>query len=198
MQKLDPREFEVWRSVTDFPNYEISSFGRVRVLDRRVDTANGQNRFYKGGLIAPCRNQHGHLKVMLVRVPGKKEPRYIHQLVAQEFIGARPDGHEVAHGDGNPQNNRLGNLRYATPAENQADKIGHGTHGCGEKHPSAKLTEDDVRNIRQRLAKHDRQKDIAADYGVARGTIASIAQGRSWSHQHVGGPRFIGREVVGA
>lgn len=196
MSQPDPRETEVWRSVAGFPNYEISSFGRLRVLDRHICTSNGQTRFYRGGLIAPCRNQHGHLKVLLIRVPGVKEPRYLHQLVAEAFIGPRPEGHEVAHGDGIPSNNRLTNLRYATPAENQADKIQHGTHGFGERHPSAKLTEADVVEIRRRLSMRHRQKDIAADYGVTRGAIGSIAQGKSWAHQHVGGPRFIGREVA--
>lgn len=196
MQQLDPLLVEVWKTVSDFQNYEISSFGRLRVLDRHIQTSNGQIRFYGGGFIAPSKNQHGHLKVFLIRKPGRKEPRYLHQLVAQEFIGPRPDGHEVAHGDGDPANNRLGNLRYATPAENQADKLLHGTHLHGEKHPSAKLTAADVDEVRRRLALGHLQKDIAESYGVTRATIGCIARGRSWKAQHTGGPRFIGREIA--
>lgn len=171
---------EEWRPVTGFPNYEISSLGNLRVCDRHVVTANGQTRFYRGGRIAPTRNQHGHLKVALVRTPGVKEWRYLHQLVAQEFIGTRPDGQEVAHRDGDEQNNDFLNLRYATPKQNNADKRAHGTHLSRSSHPGAKLSEADVGAIRRRLAAGDLQRQIADDFNVSRATISAIAVGRSW------------------
>lgn len=126
------------------------------------------------------RNQHGHLKVAMVRTPGIKEWRYLHQLVAQEFIGPRPDGQEVAHCDGNEQNNDFRNLRYATPKQNNADKRAHGTHRSRSAHPGAKLSETDIGEIRRRLAAGDLQRIIAADFNVGRATISAIAVGRSW------------------
>jgi hypothetical protein len=45
----------------------------------------------------------------------------IHQIVAKAFLGPRPTGMQVAHNNCNHRDNRLSNLRYATPAENQAD-----------------------------------------------------------------------------
>ncbi|WP_208609489.1 HNH endonuclease signature motif containing protein [Streptomyces atriruber] len=53
-----------------------------------------------------------------------------HFLVCVAFHGPRPTAsHQVAHGDGDPTNNRPCNLRWATPAENSAGAVRHGTAG---------------------------------------------------------------------
>jgi hypothetical protein len=46
----------------------------------------------------------------------------------------------------------------------------------------AKLTEDDVREIKLRLARGDRPIDIARDFGVSRPNVSCIKHGRSWQH----------------
>ena len=45
----------------------------------------------------------------------------IHVIVAAVFIGPRPPGKQVAHWNGDKNDNRLANLRYATREENDAD-----------------------------------------------------------------------------
>lgn len=54
----------------------------------------------------------------------------------------------------------------------------------GENNPAAKLTEEDVRTIRRRLAlgKKNRLCAIAKDYGVSPQTIDQIANRRTWGH----------------
>jgi len=59
--------------------------------------------------------------------------RYIHQLVAEAFLGPRPEGMDVAHWDGKPGHNAASNLRYASRSENQLDMRRHGTHLNGRK-----------------------------------------------------------------
>nr|WP_232111245.1 HNH endonuclease signature motif containing protein [Nocardia wallacei] len=54
--------------------------------------------------------------------------RTAHSLVAEAFIGPRPEGLQVCHNDGDPTNNMLANLRYDTPSENQTDIVRHGKH----------------------------------------------------------------------
>ena len=51
----------------------------------------------------------------------------IHSLVATHFIGPRPDGLVVCHNDGDCLNNHVSNLRYDTQANNNKDKLKHGT-----------------------------------------------------------------------
>lgn len=165
-----------WRDIPDLPFYQASEDGRIRSVDRRKHTSNGQSRFYLGKEIAPASaNQYGHPKC---RVGGKN--RYVHQLVAMAFLGPRPEGTQVCHIDGNAKNCAATNLRYGTPTENNADKRRHGTHRTGERHPGAILTAKQVAAIRIRLARGDRQAEIAHDYEVSRPTISAISVGRSW------------------
>lgn len=75
---------------------------------------------------------------------------------------------------GDSTDNRLGNLVYLP-----ASYHGHITHR-GENAHKARLTEIQVREVRNLLAKGYTQKRIALQYGVARSTIGEIKRGASW------------------
>jgi DNA-binding transcriptional regulator YiaG len=111
---------------------------------------------------------------------GVREGRTVHRVVAEAFIGPRPEGLEVRHLDGNKTNNRASNLVYSTHKENEADKARHGTLRRGEANAAAKLTAADVREIRRR--KGERQEDLAAEYGCTFSNISAIQRGKSWRH----------------
>lgn len=66
----------------------------------------------------------------------------------------------------------------------------------GESHRSAKLTEADVLDIRERYAAGGvEQRDLADEYGVHRVQIGSILRGQTW--KHVGGPRSTRPDKAG-
>lgn len=164
--------FEEWRCVTGYEGlYDVSSFGRVRSR-------------HGGGLriLAPVRQRQGYLSVVLFK-DGEKKRHSIHRLVCIEFNGPQPEGCEVGHSDGSKDNNDRRNLRWVTKAENYADKVKHGyvphsnTHHTGERHPSAKLTADHVREIRASNMGH---KPIARLYGVSDAQIRRIRKGEKW------------------
>jgi len=50
----------------------------------------------------------------------------------------------------------------------------------GSKNPNAKLTEDQVRNIKSRLKDGDRRNTIAEELGVSAAAVKSIDLGRTW------------------
>lgn len=52
----------------------------------------------------------------------------------------------------------------------------------GEAAPSARLTEDDVREIRRLAAEGVPQKTLAVRFGVTRPNISAIVARRSWKH----------------
>jgi hypothetical protein len=52
----------------------------------------------------------------------------------------------------------------------------------GEAHPNSKLSTREVRVIKRLLSEGQKQKDIAAEYGVTRETVSAIKAGRSWAH----------------
>jgi DNA-binding transcriptional regulator YiaG len=109
-----------------------------------------------------------------------KKLSLVHGLVADAFIGKRPNGCEVAHLNGNPSDNRATNLCYKTKTENERDKATHGTLLRGENTPSRKLSWDQVCEIRQRNAS---QGTLAERFSVARSTIQRIQSGQYWGAQ---------------
>ena len=69
-----------------------------------------------------------------------------------------------------------------THAQNGQDRIEHGTSGKGEADPQAKLTENDVREIRRRRGSGETQILLAGEYKVSRSTIGSIVNRINWKH----------------
>ena len=52
----------------------------------------------------------------------------------------------------------------------------------GEKCPASKLTEEDVRAIRRRAEKGERQKDLAQEFGLRPWSVSDIVRRRNWKH----------------
>ena len=86
-----------------------------------------------------------------------------------------PDHLCVLHSCDNPPCCNPAHLRLGTKGENNVER--------SEKFRSAaKLTPEDVREIRRLRAHGATQAQAAARFGVARETISSIERGISWSH----------------
>lgn len=113
-----------WRPVPDYEGrYDVSDIGEVRSIPRTDRLGRSQ-----GGLVL---KQHarksGHRTVVLYGSDGRRT-MLVHTLVATAFICPRPTGLEVCHGDGDPRNNRVSNLRWDTHSENTIDRVRHGAH----------------------------------------------------------------------
>jgi hypothetical protein len=169
---------ERWLPVPGYEGfYEVSDRGRIKSLARVVRRKNGVTLSIPERILKPVAFRTGHLLVSLAR-DGEYKQRPVHRLVLQAFVGPCPDGLEACHGDGDPANNRLKNLRWDTRASNIADRLDHGAHQLGERNPQAKLTEADVLAIR---ADPRPQRKIAADYGVNRTVVSRIKGRKRWA-----------------
>lgn len=174
---------ETWKAVPGFEGlYEVSDLGRVRSLDRTIETdcrwGGRITRRYRGQILKETKiDGYAHLTLYS---PSGDRTAEVHVLVAAAFLGPRPAGQEVCHNGGYGLNNALRNLRYDTIRNNHADKKQHGTYLYGEKHHLAKLTEDDVRRIR--LRRGERLQDIADDFGVSRSLVSLIHLRKAWRH----------------
>lgn len=94
-----------WEKVEGFENYSISEDGDVR-----NDTTMK--------LLKQHTNNKGYFMVNLWR-NNKGYWKTVHRLLATTFI-PKPEGKDcINHIDGNKQNNRLNNLEWCTPSENQ-------------------------------------------------------------------------------
>lgn len=113
-------------------------------------------------------------------VDGKAVTKSVHSLVLESFVGPRPDGMQCRHLDGNPQNNSPKNLVWGTCKENTQDRALHGRVPRGESKCTAKLTEDDVCEVKRMLNADIPFKAIMKKYNVCHGTVQSIREWKTW------------------
>ncbi len=109
--------------------------------------------------------------------------KLVARIVCRRVHGHPPTkNHEAAHSCGNGDKACISpyHLRWATPKENNADKLAHDTHNRGERNSAAKLSEADVRKIRKLQHSHS-QTAIAKIFCVSRSAIWSVVARRTWS-----------------
>lgn len=165
---------EEWRPIAGWEGlYQISSHGRIRSLARTVTTKNGQRKPVRERIMKPYHRDR-YAKVLLSR-DGEQTDALMHVLVAEAFLGPKPDGLEVNHKNRDTHDNRVANLEYITHAENLQ-------HAHRSGHPIAKLTPDDVRAIRRRYAKGERIAHLAREHGVRWETINNVLRKRTWGY----------------
>lgn len=166
---------EIWKINPKYPDYKISSYGRIfRVRGRRKGSI--------GKKIVGRVTQSGYRQVKLVHVDGYQIEVRLSRLVLETFVGKAPtQKHQAAHCDNEKLNNKLENLRWATPKENNADKIVHGTRQWGQHSGMAKLTPREVLSIRKAFdAGANNLTDLSRKYKCGRTTIGNILAGNTW------------------
>lgn len=159
---------EIWKIIPEHDAYDVSSEGQVR------SWKNGKwGRREVPKLMTPSPGNHGYLRV---NVDGNAE--LVHHLVLKSHVGPRPEGAEGAHFNGDKHDNRLDNLRWASPGENGSDNARLGV-SKGELHGMHKLTDGDVREIR----KHEKSyRLLAEEFGVSIATIQRVIKRKGWTH----------------
>lgn len=132
---------EQWRPVPGYEGfYEVSDHGAVRSLDRRIVTSDGRRQMRPGRVLAPAREADGRRMVALC-VDRQSRSYRVSVLVLEAFVGPRPEGMFCCHNNGDCTDDRVDNLRWATPSENVLDMIHHGSHHlvnkthCPRRHP---------------------------------------------------------------
>lgn len=117
----------------------------------------------------------------IIRIAGR--PHFVHRYVCEQVHGEPPSEiHQAAHSCGNRRCVNPHHLRWATPRENHADKIIHGTRQNGERNGFAKLTEKQVAEIRHIARTTDMShKAIGALFGICQPHISRIVRGASWA-----------------
>ena len=136
----------------------------------------------RGGLkiMSPVKAKDGHLYVFLYK-NGSMTKQWVHRLILMTFSRVPEIGEEGCHFNGIPNDNRVDNLYWGTKSENQNDRIRHGTSNRGERSGTAKLTEAQVLEIRQRVGK-ETLRNLAKEYGVSHTAIRRAAIGMKWSY----------------
>lgn len=125
-------ESKIWKTIPGYRGvYEVSSYGEVRRI--------GSVKTLKP------RKSRNYLYVSL-HEKMKYKGELIHRLVLKAFCGEPSAKEEARHLDGNPENNKLSNLKWGSKRENFEDRLLHGTVDRNGKKP--KLTPNKVKLLR--------------------------------------------------
>lgn len=144
------------------------------VLDRHIETRGENDCWLWIGSRLP--KGYGSLKYGL---NGRTHTIYAHRAAFERANGYLP--RVVRHSCDNPPCCNPKHLLGGNQKDNMADMIqrGRGRHARGSAHTGAKLTEDQINEIRLGEGFH---REIADRFGVDKSTITRIKSGESWAH----------------
>lgn len=166
---------EEWKPLPFSSNYAVSTLGNVRGPRGQMTP---YKQMWKGG--------YTKSRVGLCITSTSKQTKFsVGYLVLLTFVGERPAGMQVCHNNGDATDNRLENLRWDTPSNNQLDRRKHGTdtYAAGECNGAARLTESQVLDI---YRSSESQRILAEKYNTSQPNISAIKNGKSWRWLTVG------------
>ena len=183
--KLESYWNEEWKDLVledaqDHYRYEISNFGRI--ISYQLDTKNG--KLLKLGQV------EGYKVLRYKNKIGKLSSKYIHKLVAENFLDKpAADQTLVLHLDFNVLNNFVQNLKWGTETDRfvhwkkfrpnwfKREKIVRPTY--------SKLTEAQVKLLKRKIFdpnRKTRMKILARRFGISEMQLYRIKRGENWGH----------------
>jgi hypothetical protein len=180
-------------------------YGDPHFVKRTIIRGSVEKRFWakvhktEGCWLRTARQERrGYGSFMMDRGSAKWRPVGAHRVAWELTNGPIPDGLCVLHRCDNPSCVRPEHLYLGTNLVNSQDMVSKGRQACGDRsgktvHPertargerngSAKLTENDVKDIRTRFANGGITKvSLALEYGVRDALISKIIKRQVWTH----------------
>lgn len=163
---------EIWKKIIGFEKqYEISSIGNLRSIDRLVNHYRGGKRLYKGSIKNTRLNDKGYYRCNLKK-DGKRYDFTIHRLVAIAFLDKAENKEIINHINGIKSDNRIENLEWCTASENVI-------HAVKERLIKTKLTDIQVLEI---LNSNLSNRKLAKIYGVSSTISWRIKNKKAYKH----------------
>ncbi len=155
------------RPIEGFPGYVVADSGFV--YRRAID----------GGFFTVATSiRTGYVRARMRGACGLVHRKNVHVLVLEAFVGPRPSTrHHAAHfPDADRTNNRLDNLVWKTPEENERDKRSHGTQPKGGRRTPT--SEAAIAMILLLHAEGESYTAIARRLGLHRTSVQRILTGK--------------------
>lgn len=145
---------EKYRTIEEFPNYQISNLGNIK---------NSKNN----RVLRPHINKDGYVEYMFKCVDGKRRKRRVHRLVALAFIPNPENKPEIHHKNFIKTDNVSDNLMWCTTLENNNFNKNHPkieyNKGCNHYRFSGYYSVDGVL--------YTSLRDAASKLGISRQTV---------------------------
>lgn len=149
-----------WKTIEEFPNYEISIDGEVR---NKITRKNKK----------PSVGKRGYYVFSMVK-DGKSYLRTQHIMLAKAFIPNPDNLPQINHIDGNKLNNKIDNLEWCTAQENLLHARKSGLHKSdGDKRTIQYSLDGEIVNIFKSAS------EAARKTGIKRCNISSVARGNT-------------------
>ena len=165
-------EDEIWKDVVGYGDlFSVSNKGQI--FSKRTDKVLKQNPVSTG------------YNACMTRIGGRKGTCVClraHREVAKAFIPNPKNKPEINHKNGLRGDNNVGNLEWVTSKENQWHKVnvlGVGDKFKGEKNGNSKLSERDIRIIRNSTFS---PKDLSFLLDIDIRHIKKILEFKLWKH----------------
>lgn len=117
---------EIWKDISEYKGlYQISNFGRVKSLKRKVYAGRGRMRYQYEKILSDNKTNGNGYKVVSLFKENVGKNHYIHRLVAEAFLNNPQNYNYVNHKDQNTFNNIYSNLEWCSQQYNCTYKNAH-------------------------------------------------------------------------
>ncbi len=168
---LNNLDGETWKTIEEYPDYQISNFGRIKSFKKT-----------NVRILKQQSDRNDHLQFRFCK-NNKYYAKYIHDLVYETFYNDKLKSNECAHHkDKNPKNNYYENLKKMSKFDHKS------LHNKGELNNNSKLKNEEVWLIKKILnsdyykSGKITQKFIGKMFKVNQTIISKIKLGQLWSY----------------
>lgn len=172
---------ENWADIQDYEGYyQVSNMGRIKSLQRMIIDKNGSYRFFWEKILRQSKSR-GYLVVGL-SIESQNKVKSVHRLVGIHHVPNPENKPEINHKKGIKIDNRATELEWMTHAENSQHAVDSGLtkNEKGAKGGRAKLSEQQVVEIKRLIKVGMKQKTIASMFGVLPTNISAINKKIIW------------------
>lgn len=155
------------KKIKGYSRYSINECGVVKNIKRNY-------------ILQPRNSGYGaYLTVSIINDLGVRKTKFVHRLVAENFLDEEDGKFIVNHKDGNKYNNHVDNLEWCTVSENvqHAYDIGLHNKASGVDSPNTSLSSQKVHNICASLMGGLTISSVAEIHGVSEAIVRNIKKG---------------------
>ncbi len=163
---------EQWKVIPNYSKYECSNFGRIRSSRKRLMSQTVAGKYRK------------YLVTHMYHDDGRYLSPTVHRTIAITWVENANKLPEVNHIDCNDRNNHASNLEWVTRQQNMDHAVKNRLVLSGENQKSAKLTNDQVRELRKLKKENPKitYHELGRMYGVDHSNAYRIAIGVNYRY----------------